>query len=184
MDTAIVGALNKAERAQYEEKLWKEETLNPSKFKKKIFDLERDEKVDASILSAPWFLEVKEAANAKREQRRKQKKKSKKQKQKRAAEEKSRQGCSPDVLPSSKQEAAKEPGVKLDNSQGMVFGDFFLYLGSSRYVIGPERKSKRNLVNINGRKHAMFGFPLSFVNLAPQEPQPPPWRRRRLSFID
>ena len=116
--------------SQYEEKLWKEETLNPSKFKKKIFDLERADKVDASILSAPWFLVVKEAANAKRDQRRKHKKKSKKkQKQKRAAEEKSRQGCSPDVLPSSKQEAAKEPGVKLDNSQGMVFGDFFFEFG-------------------------------------------------------
>ena len=107
-----VGAMNKAQRAQHEENLWRNNTYNPEKFKQKIFGLERDGKVDRSILWAPWFMEVKAAANAKRFGRRgsKRKQKRKSKKQKRAAEETSGQGPSADVLPSSKQKAAKERG--------------------------------------------------------------------------
>ena len=88
VDSAAVGAMSKAERAQHEKHIWTTNDLNPEHFKQKIFALEKEGKLDASVFNAPWFLEVKQKANSGRDARRKQKKKDRKESDQREGDQK------------------------------------------------------------------------------------------------
>ena len=73
MDSAEVGRMSKAERAQHEENIWRTtDNLNASKFRTKIVELEKRDKVDSSVFGTVWFAEVKQKANRERKKRRRE----------------------------------------------------------------------------------------------------------------
>ena len=105
VDSAEVGRMSKAERAQHEENIWRTtDDLNAEKFRQKIVELEKNDKVDSSVFGTAWFAEVKQKANSKRGERRKKRKEDAK-------------------------EAQAEAGVKHDNSQANVLFDFYAVFG-------------------------------------------------------
>ena len=73
VDSAEVGRMSKAERAQHEENIWRTtDNLNASKFRTKIVELEKRDKLDSSVFGTVWFAEVKTAANRERKKRRRE----------------------------------------------------------------------------------------------------------------